>query len=46
MVSNDKPMIEDLEVSDFDVVDYLKTPADLAIYLNVVFGQRASRANI
>ena len=36
MVSDDKPMIEDWEVSDFDVVDYLETPEALAIYLNIV----------
>lgn len=39
MVSDDKLMIEDLEVSDFDVVDYLKTPEDLAAYLNVVLNE-------
>lgn len=32
-------MIEDLEVSDFDVADYLETPEALAIYLNVVLDE-------
>ena len=39
MVSDDKLMIEDLELSDFDIVDYLETPEALAIYLNVVLDE-------